>query len=551
MPRWKFLPGPIKMNENKAKRRSIVSGTRHSGVPAGRVLAAVVVVVTLGGCVMGPDYHRPDVPLPQTWRTSVAATEDVVNTAWWKGFQDPDLDALIKQAIDANKDLLQATARVNEYEAKLAIAAGGQWPQLNYDASGMRKHYSTERPTVLDILLEPTQNDFGVGINVQWELDIWGKLKRANQAALADLLASKYARHAVMLTVVTDVASSYFQLIALDKQLDLAKQTLKNREDALKLIQTRYKGGASSKLSVLQAEAAYDEVWVLVPDLERQITTIEDALSLLVGSNPGEITRHAGDEPASPPVPSGVPSDVLARRPDVLEAEQNLISANARIGVAKAALFPSISLTGLLGVASTTLSDLTNHDAVEGSIGAGLLGPIFAGGSLKAGVREAEAYEQELLFKYQQTVQQALSDVNDALIFNVKAAEIARRGARQITTLEERYHLTDVRYNGGQSDYLEVLTAERDLYTAQSKQVDRDRDTHLALIAVYSAMGGGWMVEQDKLRVPAKQDSASAAQPKTTPASDGGKAAPTAAKPAATTPAAAPRTNVTSPESKQ
>ena len=492
---------------SEIRNKCLLTESRQARVipAAGRTLLAGVVALALTGCVLGPAYHRPEVTLPQTWRAPVGESANVVNTSWWEGFHDPNLDALIKQAIDANKDLLQATERVKQFEAKVDITGADRYPQIQYGTSAEREHYSLESPQTQGILENPTQNAFEVGTSVNWEFDIWGRMRRANEAALADLLSSEYARHAVMLTVVSNVATSYFQLLALDNQLRLAKQTLKNRAEALKLINTRYKGGSSSKMAVLQAQAAVDEVWVTIPDLERQIATLENALSLLIGRNPGDIVRPAGDsEPALPAVPGGVPSDVLTRRPDVLEAEQNLVSANAKIGVAKAAFFPSISLTGLLGLASSDLDTLTNSDAEHASIGMSLLGPIFSGGRLTGQVHEAEAYKRELLIKYQQTVQAALSDVDDALVFNAKAAEIEKRGVQQIATLTDLAKLAQVRYDGGQSDYLEVLTAERDLYQAQSQQVDRHRDTYLALISVYSAMGGGWMMEQDKLRAAAK-----------------------------------------------
>jgi len=507
------------MSDIRNKHLASTENRQPRAFPAvGRPLLAGVVALALTGCVLGPAYHRPEVPLPQTWRAPAGEAANVVNTAWWEGFNDPSLDALIKQAIDANKDLLQATERVKEFEAKLKITGADRYPQLQYGTSADREHYSIESPQAQGILTKPTQNAFEVGTSVNWEFDIWGKMRRANEAALADLLSSEYARRAVMLTVVSNVATSYFQLLALDHQLRLAKETLKNRADALKLINTRYKGGSSSKLAVLQAQSAVDEVWVTIPDLERQIADMENALSLLVGRNPSEIIRHYGDdEPAVPAIPGGVPSDVLTRRPDVLEAEQDLVSANAKIGVAKAAFFPSISLTGLLGFASSDLDTLTKRDAAHASIGMGLLGPIFSGGRLSGQVQEAEAYHRELLIKYQQTVQAALSDVDDALVFNVKAAEGALRGEQQVRTLTELLKLAQVRYDGGQSDYLEVLTAERDLYKAQADQVNRHRDSYLALISVYAAMGGGWMVEQDKLRAAGKSETAQV-QPKTSSA---------------------------------
>lgn len=507
-------------------------GTRRARGMASRMLLAGLVALSLSGCVLGPAYHRPETPLPQTWRTAPGEASGVVNTAWWEGFQDPDLNALIKQSIDANKDLLQATERVKEFEAKLKITGADRFPQIQYGTSAEREHYSVESPQTQGILVQPTQNAFEVGTSVNWEFDIWGKMRRADEAALADLLSSEYARHAVMLTVVSSVATSYFQLLALDHQLALAKQTLKNRTDALKLIDARYKGGSASRMAVLQAQSAVDEVWVGIPDLERQVATLEDALSLLTGRNPGEIIRHVGDdEPAVPAIPGGVPSDVLTRRPDVLEAEQNLISANAKIGVAKAALFPSISLTGLLGFASSDLDALTNRDAAHASIGVGLLGPIFSGGKLTGQVHEAEAYQRELLIKYQQTIQAALGDVDDALVFNAKAAEIEKRGVEQVATLTDLAKLAQVRYDGGQSDYLEVLTAERDLFNAETQQVNRHRDSYLALVSVYAAMGGGWMTEQDKLRAPAEPEPA---QSKTSPAATtaGEKTRPEVATPA-------------------
>ena len=506
------------MLETRYQRRGGLSGTRHArgGLPATRMLLAGFIALALSGCVLGPAYHRPDVPLPQTWRSPAGQAANVVNTAWWQAFQDPDLDALIKQSIDANKDLLQATERVKEFEAKLGIANADKYPQINYDISAGREHSSVERPQTLGILTQPTQNTFEVGASASWELDFWGKMRRASEAARADLLSSEYARNAVMLTVVNNVATSYFQLLALDHQLALAKDTLKNRGQALNLINTRYKGGSASKMAVLQAQSAVDEVWVTIPDLERQIATLENAMSLLVGRNPGDIIRHHDDdEPVLPAVPDGVPSDVLSRRPDVLEAEQNLVAANARIGVAKAALFPSISLTGLLGFASNDLDTLTRRDASDVSAGVGLLGPIFNGGRLRAEMHEAEAYERELLIKYQQAIQAALGDVDNALVFNAKAAEGAQRGQEQVQTLTDLLKLAQVRYDGGQSDYLEVLTAERDLYQAQSAQVNRHRDSYLALVSVYAAMGGGWMVEQDKLRAAAAQSGTAHAQSKT------------------------------------
>lgn len=532
------------MSNTSVAARSVAS------IRAGKVLLAGCATLALGGCVLlGPNYKRPDVPLPQTWRATSGETAEVVNTAWWEGFQDPDLDALIRQAIDANKDLLEATENVKEYEARLQIAGADKYPNLTYNVSGERRHYSTNQPQAIGINQEPTQNDFSAGAQASWELDIWGRVRRSNESAVADLLASQYARHAVMLTVVDSVATSYFQLLALDQQLRLAKSTLKNRADALKLINARYKGGSSSKLAVLQAQSAVDEIWVTIPDLEHQIAVLENAMSLLIGRNPDEVVRSLDQEPALPAIPGGVPSDVLTRRPDVLEAEENLISANAQIGVAKAAFFPTFSLTGVLGFASADLDRLADGSSKDASIGLGLLGPLFNFGSSKGHLHEAEAYQRELSLKYQQTVQSALADVDDALVYNAKASEIEKRGIEQVATLADLAKLAQVRYDGGQSDYLEVLTAERDLFSAQVQQVNRHRDSYLALISVYAAMGGGWMTEQDKLRAATKPE-APQAPPKASSAatSAAGKTSPATTTPVGTQTDAATTTSQRQPQ---
>ncbi|MFO1506730.1 MAG: efflux transporter outer membrane subunit [Lysobacterales bacterium] len=524
------------MRETQAKERSPFSGMRLTcGVSVRMALLAGFATLALTSCVLGPDYHRPDVPLPQTWRTPAGEAANVVNTAWWQGFKDQALDALIQKALDANMDLLQATEHVKQFEAKLQIAGADKYPQLDYNAGAERRRFSTERPVPIGVFTQPTQNLFQTGISAGWELDIWGKVRRANEAALADLLSAQDTRHAVMLTVVNDVATAYFNLLAMDRELALASGTLDTRKKALDLITTRYKGGQSSKLAVLQAQAAVSEVWVKIPDIEHQITTLENALSLLLGQNPGTIIRGTDDKVQLPEVPAGVPADILSRRPDVLAAEQNLIAANARIGVAKAEFLPTISLTGLLGVASSELSELTDHSATEASIGAGVLGPIFSGGRMTGDVKVAESVQRELVIKYRQSVQTALADVEDALDFNVRAAEEARRGVQQVESLRDLVNLAQVRFEGGQSDYLEVLTAEEKLYKAEAEQVDRHRDTYLALVSVYAAMGGGWMQAQDKLHA-ATTEHAAAPKAADTSASPSGKPV-TAATTAAAEPA--------------
>ncbi len=466
------------------------------------ILAASIACATmLSGCMtVGPDYQRPDLPLPQAWRTTQPEAMDVVNTEWWKGLGDPALDALIVEAIDSNLDLQLATLRVEQFDARLLISRADGRPQIGYEASANRRRYSQEQPALLPRGVNQYQNAFEVGGNLSWELDLWGRVRRAREAASADLMASEDARHAMMLSVVTSVATSYVHLLALDHQLELARQTQENRRDALALVQTKYQGGAASQLDVARAQAALYDVTGVVPELERQVAELENATSLLLGRNPGPVARGTLLAVKLPPVPAGIPADVLVRRPDVMAAEQNLISANARIGVAKAQYFPRISLTALLGQGSNELDNLLQSSATTGLVGAGLLGPIFSGGRIKGDIREAEAVQKQMLVKYQQTIRTALREVEDALVFRTKADEVAAAGAQQLAALRDAERLSDARYQGGQSSYLDVLDAQQDLYEAQDKQVDRLRDTYLALISIYKAMGGGWMVAQDQVR---------------------------------------------------
>lgn len=477
---------------------------RHGKSARGGVALACALAAALSGCVtLGPDYQRPGVDMPQAWRTGLPNARDVANTEWWKTLGDPALDALVSEAIDANKDLQLATLRVEEFDAKLQVARADGRPQVGYGATVERRRYSEERPALFREGVDPLQDAFEVGGNFSWELDLWGRVRRAKESARADVMANEDARRAMMLTVVTSVATSYVQLLALDHQLDLARQAQKNRGDALALVEKKYEGGAASKLDVAKARAAMYDVAVAVPDLERQVAQLENATSLLLGRNPGPIKRSTLLALKLPPVPAGIPSDVLERRPDVMEAEQNLVSANAKIGVAKAEYFPTISLTGLLGLGSNDVDTLLQRSAMTDSIGASLLGSIFSGGRIKGDIRASEAVQKQMLVKYRQTIQTALREVEDALVFNAKAGEIASAGTQQLAALREAVQLSEARYEGGEASFIDVLDAQQDLYQAQDKQVGRDRDTYLALISIYKAMGGGWMVAQDQARATA------------------------------------------------
>jgi len=449
---------------------------------------------------VGPDYKRPEVPLPTAWRAEPLDAADVANTAWWEGFGDADLTALIQAALEANKDLRVATYRVEEYDARLQVTNAASYPQVTYNVSGTRAQRSQEQPALLRPGTPPSYNSFAIGANFGWEVDLWGKLKRSNELARAELLSTEEARRAVMLTVVSAVATSYVQLLGLDQQLALARQTQTNRQSSLDLVEKKYKGGSATRLAVAQARALVDEIAANVPQLEREIASVENALSVLLGRNPGRITRRGIDKLALPRVPQGVPSDVLTRRPDVLAAEQTLVAANARIGVAKAQYFPTISLTGALGLASDDLRWLLARTARTGEVNRSLLGTLFDAGRIAGDVRQAEAVQKQMVERYLQAVQSALQEVEDALIYRAKSGEQIGALNRQVESRQEVAKLSRMRFEGGESTYLEVLDAERQVYAAQTQQSSSWRDQYLALIAIYKAMGGGWMVEQDKLR---------------------------------------------------
>lgn len=460
----------------------------------------------LAGCVLGPDYKRPDVPLPVTWQAQPTDAADLANTDWWKAFGDPDLDALIDVAIDSNKDLKLATLRVAEFDALLQLSKSANYPQIGYDVVARRQRFSQEQPTGAGGLqsgVGPIINTFGLGAVLNWEVDLWGRVKRSNEAALADLVASEDARRGVMLTVVSSVATSYLELLALDRELQLFKQALANRKEALALMETKYQGGSGTRLAVEQARAAVESTQAEIAPIEISIARTEGALNLLLGRNPGAVPRRSLDALALPRLPQGVPADVLTRRPDVMAAEQDLIAANARIGVAKAAYFPTLSLAAALGLASDDLRWLLVQTARTGSAGAVLSGPIFNGGRIDAQVRQAEVNQQQMAVRFAQAVQVALQEVEDALVTRAKSGEREESMRRRVDALSEAGKLARVRYEGGQSTYMEVLETEFATFGAQSELTQSRRDTSLSLVMVYKAMGGGWMVEQDKRRAPA------------------------------------------------
>lgn len=472
-----------------------------------RAVAAAAAVLLVGCAAVGPDHRRPELALPEAWRVAPSEARDVVNTAWWEAFGDPALTRLVGEAIDANKDLIIAAHRIEQLAARLDVSLAEGMPQVGYQARRERVRRSEEQPALLALGREPTYNNTVVGLTASWEIDLWGRVARANEAARAQLLAGEESRRTVMLKVVTAVADTYVRLLSLDRQLELGRQSVANAQALAELAEARYRGGSGTQIEVVQARALVEESAAALPPIERDIATAENAIAGLLGRNPGPVPRGTITGLRLPVTPAGVPSDVLARRPDVLAAEQTLVAANARIGVAKSQYFPTISLTGALGLASDQLRWLMSRTARTGELAAGLTGVLFDGGRIAGDVRVAEAQQREMAQTYLQAVQTALREVDDALVARVRMADQVAAQDRRTRALEEVVAMTRQRFEGGRSTRTDILKAERELTLARDDQAQSVRDQFAAVVSIYKAMGGGWMVEQDRIRstVPAAQ----------------------------------------------
>lgn len=443
------------------------------------------------GCTVGPDYVKPAVDIPDEWRFQIEDASDTVNTLWWKQFNDPVLDALIHNALENNKDVRIAAARVEEFAARVDITRAGFYPQIGYDGAASRG-----QPT----MGSRVNDSYLATLNVGWELDVWGRIRRATEASRAQLLAEEEVRRTVILTLVSSVATGYIDLRGLDYQLEIAKRTLDTRRKTVELFELKFEGGVISELEVAQVRSEYEQAAVRIPSLERQIALQENALSILLGHNPGDIPRGKTiSQLALPKVPAGMPSQLLARRPDIQRAEQDLIAANAQIGVARAQYFPTISLSGLFGYASSELSNLLVGSSQIWAVGADALGPIFTGGRISSQVRASEAVQKQTLIGYTRTVQTAFGEVDDALVSSAKRREELAAQDRQVKALLQYAHFAQIRYDEGQVSYIEVLDSERRLFDAELLHAQSMVDVHASMVSLYKAMGGGWIDEAESV----------------------------------------------------
>jgi multidrug efflux system outer membrane protein len=459
-----------------------------------KLLTAALLSGMLSGCAVGPNYHRPGVQAPNSYRDLAnnpqlqAQTASYADLPWWQVFQDAKLQELIRTALQQNYDLQLATERINAARAQLAVTRSGLFPQVsgNGNFSGGKENLEQSRYNFLSLTADAA-----------FQLDFFGRLRRANQAARAQLLATQDARQVVALTLVSDVATDYFTLLQLDLQLTITRETVNTQTDSVKLTHLRLEHGVATKLDVLQAQQVLDTANAQIPDLERQIAQEENAISILLGNYPQDVARGIPlvEQTLPPEVPAGVPSSIIERRPNIREAEQFLIAANANIGVAKAQFFPQISLTGSGGGSfgrSSAFSSLMTTQLGIWSYGAQLSQPIFTGGALKGNLHLAESEHQQALIGYREAIQHAFGEVSDALIGYEKLHQVRTRQQDSVADLQETVRISTLRYKGGTTTYLEVLDGQRSLYGAELTLAAARGDEYRSLVQLYKALGGGW-----------------------------------------------------------
>ncbi|HZW35621.1 MAG: efflux transporter outer membrane subunit [Deltaproteobacteria bacterium] len=464
-----------------------------------RIAILFMVLLAAGGCMVGPNYRRPTVDTPPSWRVTDGEADNVADTAWWGQFDDPVLDSLIRVALRENHDLQIAAARVDEFAGQYGFVRADLYPQVRAAASAGRQRDTGETGNPLPSGARLTRSSYSAALNASWELDLWGRIRRSTEAARAQLLGSEEGRRAVILSLVGSVAGSYINLRDLDRQLEIARSTAESRGKSLELFRMRFEGGVVSEVEYVQVKSQYEEAMATIPAFEKAIAQQENALCVLLGRNPGPIPRGRSiDRLALPAIPAGLPSELLSRRPDIQQAEQDLIAANAQIGVAKAAYYPSISLTGFFGFASTDLNNLFTGSAKTWSYSVPVSVPIFTAGKIAGSVKAAEAVQQQALAGYRKTIQNAFREVDDALVDQARTREQLSSQADQVKTLQKYLELAQLRFDNGYTSYLEVLDAERSLFNAQLSYVQNQGVLFQAVINVYKAMGGGWVTEADK-----------------------------------------------------
>jgi multidrug efflux system outer membrane protein len=456
----------------------------------------LAVALVLAGCAIGPNYRRPETASPDAFRGQEGPAEaaSLADLPWWELFRDPVLQGLIQQALTDDYDLQSAAQRVEVARNLVGVERSPLFPQVGYEADagrGKNAFLGTVSPGT------GQGNAFLAALNASWEIDLWGRIRRSTEAARAELFASEAFRRGVWLSLVSNVAQAYFELRELDLELEIARSTVDSFENTRQLFERQYRGGVASRLAALRAEAAAAQAAASVPALEAQIVAKENELSVLLGRPPGPIPRGAAlvDQSLPPEVPAGLPASLLERRPDLVESEQTLAAANARVGVAIAEFLPRIGLTALYGSVSPELHNLLEKGTNAWSVAAQAAGPIFQGGRLLYGYRAAKAQWEEARLQYQQNVLIALGEVSNALVARQKLAQQRDQDARAVAALQESVRLSTIRYLGGLASYIEVLDAQLQLFPAENALARAERDLLLTTVQLYKALGGGWWMD--------------------------------------------------------
>jgi len=455
---------------------------------------AAITFLALTGCAVGPNYKRPAVTTPDTYRglapeAGPQTAASIGDEKWWTVFQDQQLQQLIREALAQNYDVRIAAARILQAQALLGITRADQFPTIAGGAAASNQRFPRTKVTPAT---ETSSNV--VNLSLFWELDFWGKFRRATEAARANLLATEWGQRAVISSLVSNVATAYFQLLELDMEMEISTRTLSSRKESLRLVEVRAKGGATSLMDVRQSEQLVYTAAAEIPDLERRIEQQENFISILLGRNPSSITRGKPliETTLLPNLPAGLPSSLIERRPDIQSAEQQLVAANARIGVAKAAYFPQITLTADAGYQSSALTNLFTGPAGFWNFGGQLAQPIFTGGRIRSNVRLTEAQKQEAVLFYQQSIQQAFREVSDSLVAYRKNQDFRAQQQLLSNAAEDAVRLANMRYRGGVTSYLEVLDSDTRFFDAQLGLAQAQLNERLALVQVYNALGGGW-----------------------------------------------------------
>ena len=454
-----------------------------------RTAALLAAIMAAGGCMLGPDYQRPEIVAPESYRQPTLTGESIANLSWWEQYRDPQLRALIELALAENNNLAIAVARIEEARARYGFVRADLFPKVDGRAGAGRGNTASQFITGAG-----PQDQYILAGDVSWEVDLFGKLRRSTEAARAELLATEDARRAVTISLIADVASAYLLLRDLDTRYEISKRTLETRKASTKIVEARFDKGTVPLIDLNQAQIEEADAAAQLASSERAVIQTENLISILVGRNPGPVMRQRNSELrlSAPEVPAGLPSELLTRRPDVRQAEQQLAAQTALIGVAEALRWPSLNLTASLGLASNDLSDLLDSNAKIWDINGNLFAPIFNSGQNKRRVEVEKARTEQLLNAYEQTVLQAFREVEDALADIRTFYNEAQAREAQVTAARSATKLSRARYDGGVTSYLEVLESERSLFRAELAESSVRREQLVGVVSLYKALGGGW-----------------------------------------------------------